>query len=128
MIAYEFKGGTGTSSRRVTVGGETFTVGALVQANYGIRPWLTVLGVPVGREMAENRLRRREAGSIIVVLATDAPLSDALLRQMAKRAGLGIARSGSPAGTARATSSLRCRWPIRCLCLPMRGRSSPGAA
>jgi L-aminopeptidase/D-esterase-like protein len=98
MIAYEFKGGTGTASRRVTIGGTNFTIGALVQANYGIRPWLSVLGVPVGQEMPEGRIRRRESGSIIVILATDAPLSDALLRQLATRAGPGIARSGSPGG------------------------------
>ncbi len=98
MIAYDFKGGTGTSSRLLEIGGTTYTLGALVQANYGIRPWLKVLGVPVGQEMPEGRIRRRESGSIIVILATDAPLSDALLRQLAKRAGLGIARSGSPGG------------------------------
>ncbi|MCB2123695.1 MAG: P1 family peptidase, partial [Rhodobacteraceae bacterium] len=51
MIAYDFKGGTGTASRRVEIGGATYTVAALVQANYGRRPWFTVLGVPVGREM-----------------------------------------------------------------------------
>ena len=98
MIAYEFKGGTGTASRRISIGGQVYTIGALVQANYGQRPWFTVLGVPVGREMTENRLRKTESGSIIVILATDAPLSDAILRQLAKRAGLGIARSGSPSG------------------------------
>ncbi|MCB2135246.1 MAG: P1 family peptidase [Rhodobacteraceae bacterium] len=98
MIAYGFKGGTGTSSRRVTVGGVAYTVAALVQANYGRREWFTVLGAPVGRHMPEDNPRRKELGSIIVVLATDAPLSAALLRQMAKRAALGVARSGSPGG------------------------------
>jgi D-aminopeptidase len=75
MIAYEFKAGTGTASRRVRVGGEVYTVGALVQANHGLRPWLSVLGVPVGRYLTQDRLRERETGSIIAVLATDAPLS-----------------------------------------------------
>ncbi|MEZ5761199.1 MAG: P1 family peptidase [Paracoccaceae bacterium] len=98
MIAYDFKGGTGTSSRRVEIGGATYTVAALVQANYGRRPWFTVLGVPVGREMPEGTIRDQETGSIIVILATDAPLSDAILRGLARRAGLGIARSGSPGG------------------------------
>ena len=100
MIAYEFKGGTGTASRRIEIGGVTYTVAALVQANYGIRDWFTVLGVPVGREMpvAPFRDLTRETGSIIVVIATDAPLSDALLRGLAKRAGMGIGRSGSPGG------------------------------
>jgi L-aminopeptidase/D-esterase-like protein len=98
MICYDFKGGTGTSSRQVEVGGVTYTVGVLVQANFGSRPWLTVLGVPVGREIAEGWQRTRETGSIIVVIATDAPLTDAILRQLAKRASLGIGRSGTPGG------------------------------
>ena len=98
MIAYDFKGGTGTASRRVEIGGATYTVAALVQANYGRRPWFTVLGVPVGREMPDGTIRDQETGSIIVILATDAPLSDAILRGLARRAGLGIARSGSPGG------------------------------
>ena len=98
MICYEFKGGTGTASRRVAIGGETFTVAALVQANHGARPWLTVLGVPVGREMTEGRLLDRETGSIIVVLATDAPLSALSLRHLARRAGVGVGRGGSPGG------------------------------
>ncbi|WP_436639805.1 P1 family peptidase [Microbaculum sp. FT89] len=98
MIAYEFKAGTGTSSRRVDIGGETYTVAALVQANFGIRPWFTVLGVPVGEEMPERRMRETETGSIVVILATDAPLSDALLRNLAKRAALGIGRSGTAGG------------------------------
>jgi D-aminopeptidase len=98
MICYEFKGGTGTASRRVTLDGETFTLGALVQANHGLRPWLTVLGVPVGREMTEGRLAERETGSIIVILATDAPLGPLSLRHLARRAGLGVGRGGSPGG------------------------------
>lgn len=98
MIAYDFKAGTGTSSRQVQIGGQTYTVGVLVQANFGIRPWFTVLGVPVGREMADSWRQQKETGSIIVIIATDAPLSDALLRQLAKRAAIGIGRSGSPGG------------------------------
>lgn len=98
MICYEFKGGSGTSSRQVPIGGETYTVGAFVQANHGIRPWLSVLGVPVGREMTEGRLLDSETGSIIVILATDAPLSGLSLRQTAKRAAIGVGRGGSPGG------------------------------
>ena len=98
MICYEFKGGTGTASRQVSIGGQTYTVGVLVQANFGIRPWLTVLGVPVGREMSAGWQPRKETGSIIVIIATDAPLSDAILRQLAKRASIGIGRSGTPGG------------------------------
>lgn len=98
MIAYEFKGGTGTSSRRVAVGGQGFTVAALVQANHGIRPWLTILGRPVGRLIPEDTLHSRETGSIIVVLATDAPLSALSLRHLARRAAIGIGRGGTPGG------------------------------
>lgn len=78
MICYEFKGGTGTSSRRVGIGDRTYTVAALVQANHGIRPWLTILGRPVGRLMPEGAFYPAETGSIIVILATDAPLGPVL--------------------------------------------------
>lgn len=98
MICYEFKGGTGTSSRRIDVGGLGYTVAALVQANHGIRPWLNILGQPVGRLMPEGALYSAEMGSIIVVVATDAPLSGLSLRQVAKRAAIGIGRGGTPGG------------------------------
>ena len=97
MICYEFKGGTGTSSRRVEIG-ETYTVAALVQANHGIRPWLTILGRPVGRLIPEDTLLPSETGSIIAILATDAPLSALSLRHLAKRAAIGIGRGGTPGG------------------------------
>lgn len=97
MIAYEFKGGTGTASRRVELG-ETYTVAALVQANFGIRPWLTILGKPVGALMPEGRVFEEETGSVIVVIATDAPLSAISLRALAKRAAIGIGRSGTVGG------------------------------
>ena len=98
MISYEFKGGTGSSSREVTIGGETYVIGALVQANHGIRPWLNILGKPVGKLFPEDRLLDRETGSIIVILGTDAPLSSLALRHMAKRASIGIGRNGTPGG------------------------------
>lgn len=98
MVCYEFKGGTGTASRRVTLGGEGYTVGALVQANHGIRDWLTILGVPLGKEMREDILKPRETGSIIVVIGTDAPLSPLSLQHLAKRASIGIGRHGTPSG------------------------------
>jgi D-aminopeptidase len=98
MIAYEFKGGTGTASRLVTLGGQTFTLGALVQANHGAREWLNILGQPVGRMLTEGTFRRKETGSIIVVIATDAPLSALSLRHVARRAGLGVGRGGTPGG------------------------------
>ncbi len=98
MIAYEFKAGTGTASRRVAVAGRDFTVAALVQANHGIRPWLSILGRPIGQLMREGAFRTAEMGSIIVILATDAPLSPLSLRHMARRAGIGIGRGGTPGG------------------------------
>lgn len=98
MICYEFKGGTGTSSRRIKIDGHAYTVAALVQANHGIRPWLTILGQPVGRLMPEGSFYSAEMGSIIVILATDAPLSGLSLRQVAKRAAIGIGRGGTPGG------------------------------
>ncbi len=98
MICYEFKGGTGTSSRRIDIGDQVYTVAALVQANHGIRPWLTILGQPVGRLMPEDRLLPTETGSIIVILATDAPLSALSLRHLARRAAIGIGRGGTPGG------------------------------
>lgn len=98
MVCYEFKGGAGTSSRRVAVGGEVFTVAAQVQANHGLRNWLTILGVPVGRELRNDLLFPRETGSIIVVLGTDAPLAPLSLRHLARRAAIGIGRNGTPGG------------------------------
>jgi len=99
MIAFEFKGGTGTASRQVVFDGETYTIAALVQANYGIRPWFSILGVPVGQHLTEGRLlAEQELGSIIVVLATDAPMLPHQLQRVAKRGAIGIGRCGSPGG------------------------------
>ncbi|MDA7966845.1 P1 family peptidase [Ruegeria sp.] len=99
MMCYEFKGGTGTSSRILEIDGTQYTIAALVQANHGIRPWLNILGKPVGQMLTENRLIDRETGSIIVILGTDAPLSQLSLRHVAKRAAIGIGRGGSPGGS-----------------------------
>lgn len=98
MICYEFKGGTGTSSRRVRVAGADYTVGALVQANHGLRDWLTVFGVHAGEHMQGNKVWSRETGSIIVVVATDAPLIPTQLERLARRASIGIGRGGTPSG------------------------------
>ena len=98
MIAYGFKGGTGTSSRVVEARGVRGTVAALVQANHGIREWLTVLGVPVGVHLPAEPILQAETGSIIVILATDLPLSPLQLRRLAKRAAIGIGRGGTPGG------------------------------
>lgn len=99
MVCYEFKGGTGTSSRTFEVDGEQFTMGALVQANHGTRPWFSPLGVPVGRHMTEDGLfLTAEQGSIIVILATDAPILPHQLNRVARRAAIGVGRGGSPGG------------------------------
>ena len=98
MICYEFKGGTGSASRLVTVADQAYRLGVLVQANFGRRPSLTVCGVPVGQLMTEDRLFGDEQGSIIVVVATDAPLLPVQLRRVARRAGVGLARTGSFGG------------------------------
>jgi D-aminopeptidase len=102
MISYQFKAGTGTASRVFTIGAETYTMGALVQANHGRRPDFQILGRPTGQLMPlENplpALPQKELGSIIVVLITDAPLSGLSLRQVAKRAAIGIGRGGTPGG------------------------------
>lgn len=102
MISYQFKAGTGTASRQFEIGGQSYTMGALVQANHGRRPDLQILGQPVGQLMPEGTFDRgmpqKEMGSIIVILITDAPLSGLSLRQVAKRAALGIGRGGTPGG------------------------------
>lgn len=102
MISYQFKAGTGTASRVFQIGGETYTMGVLVQANHGRRSDFQILGRPVGQLMPEGALNpflpQKELGSIIVVLITDAPLSGLSLRQVAKRAALGIGRGGTPGG------------------------------
>jgi len=98
MICYEFKGGTGTSSRQVDIGGENYHIGVLVQANHGKRDWLNVAGVPVGKHLTEHVLYGKEMGSIIVIIGTDIPMLPHQLRRLAKRAAIGIGRSGTPGG------------------------------
>lgn len=105
MITYEFKGGTGTSSRRLPAEAGPWIIGALVQANFGRRFQLTVSGVPVGRHLTADapfsggrNPFQAETGSLIVVLATDAPLLPHQLKRIAKRATLGMARTGSLGG------------------------------
>ena len=98
MITYEWKGGTGSASRRVAIGEATYTVGILVQANHGRRPWFRVCGVPVGERLPGGAFRHKEVGSIIVLVATDAPLIPTQLKRLARRAALGIGRGGTPGG------------------------------
>src|SRR5208282_4367836 len=95
MVCYEFKGGVGTSSRKLNEKHGGYVVGVLVQANHGRRDQLRIAGVPVGPEISENDILPKEAGSVIVVISTDAPLLPHQLKRMARRAALGIARNGS---------------------------------
>ncbi|MCB4768330.1 P1 family peptidase [Ancylobacter sp. Lp-2] len=98
MIVFNFKGGSGTASRRVEWAGETFTVGAFVQANFGQRRNLMIRGRRVGAELAEpamiERTPRMEKGSIIAVIATDAPFLPHQLKRLARRVPLGVAWTG----------------------------------
>jgi len=101
MVAHQFKGGAGTASRKLDAGSGGYTVGVLVQANYGARSGLTIAGVPVGKEIADLMPKEGappDTGSIIVVVATDAPLLPHQLKRLARRAALGIARNGGIGG------------------------------
>lgn len=102
MQTYEFKGGTGTSSRKISISDKSYTVAALVQSNFGTRPELNILGVPVGKNLTDNALisgiTGHEMGSIIVIIATDVPMLPAQLKRLAKRGAIGIGRTGSSGG------------------------------
>lgn len=111
MMAYEFKGGIGTASRRLSADLGGYTLGVLVQANHGVRRQLVIAGVPVGREIGGGTRRFAgrdpndlagvsvgEVGSIIVIVATDAPLLPHQLKRIARRAALGLARTGAVSG------------------------------
>jgi D-aminopeptidase len=106
MICYGFKCGTGTASRTIDARSGGYTVGVLVQANHGARNLLRVAGAPVGQEIPQSAADRSadparladaigELGSIIIVVATDAPLLPHQLKRVARRAALGLARTGS---------------------------------
>lgn len=98
MICNEFKGGIGTASRVLAAKYGGYTVGVLVQCNYGQRDQLRIAGVPVGREIGGGKVWDDDVGSIIVVVATDAPLIPAQLKRVAKRVSLGLGRDGSYSG------------------------------
>ena len=100
MICFEFKGGIGTSSRKLPAKKGGYTIGVLVQCNCGRRPQLTIAGVPVGREIPEQPAygEADETGSILIAIATDAPLLPHQLKRVAKRASMGLARLGSVSG------------------------------
>jgi D-aminopeptidase len=98
MVCNEFKGGIGTSSRVLDAKLGGYSVGVLVQCNYGQRDQLRIAGVPVGKEIPDHSIRDEDVGSIIVVVATDAPLIPNQLKRLAKRVSLGLARDGSYSG------------------------------
>ncbi len=98
MICNEFKGGIGTASRVLDAKVGGYTVGVLVQCNYGWRSQLRIAGVPVGREITEHTVKGDDVGSIIIVIATDAPLIPTQLKRVVRRATLGLGRDGSFSG------------------------------
>jgi D-aminopeptidase len=98
MICYEFKGGIGTSSRKLDEKAGGYTLGVLVQCNCGSRAQLEIAGTPVGKEIPENPAYGDDNGSIIIVIATDAPLLPHQIKRLAKRATMGLARTGSVSG------------------------------
>ena len=107
MICSEFKGGIGTASRIVKIKDASYTVGVLVQCNYGVRSQLRIAGAPVGKEIQDGASReqyqsqqyqKKDIGSIIVVVATDVPLVGQQLKRLARRAALGLGRNGSFSG------------------------------
>ena len=98
MICYQFKGGIGTASRRLPAPLNQFTVGVLVQANHGSREYLRIDGVPIGEEISDLKPEPDEASylnSILIIVATDAPLLDDQLNRLARRGGMGLAKTGS---------------------------------
>src|SRR5271169_4514293 len=95
MICHDFKGGIGTASRVLPAKEGGYTIGVLVQCNYGDRDQLRIAGVPVGQEISERKFHNRDIGSIIVVVATDAPLIPTQLKRVVKRVTLGLGRDGS---------------------------------
>jgi L-aminopeptidase/D-esterase-like protein len=105
MVCYGFKGGDGTASRVLPADAGGYTVGVLVQCNCGRRPQLTIAGVPIGKLIPASTVTaelepelKGDVGSIIIVVATDAPLLPDQLKRLARRATMGLARTGSTSG------------------------------
>src|SRR3984885_4723026 len=129
MICFEFKGGTGTASRQLAAGLGGYTVGVLVQCNFGTRHLLRIAGTPVGYEITGKPIWDSDTGSIIVVVATDAPLLPNQMKRIAKRVTLGLGRLGSVSGdgsgdifiafsTANAGAGLEQKKPVAVQMLP----------
>ncbi len=102
MICYGYKGGSGTSSRLVDFGGQTYTMACFVQANFGLREQLRIAGLPVGELLGDTPSdgdgTGDERGSVIAIAATDAPFLPHQLKRLARRVGLGLARTGAMSG------------------------------
>jgi D-aminopeptidase len=97
MVCFEFKSGIGTASRKIQLCGQTYIVGVLVQANFGFRDELTLAGWPIGLQIdgdAVPLVKRRDEGSVVIVIATDAPLLPVQCKRLAQRAIVGLARTG----------------------------------
>jgi D-aminopeptidase len=129
MICFEFKGGTGTASRQLSEKQGGYTVGVLVQCNFGTRHLLRIAGAPVGYEITGHRVWGEDTGSIIVVVGTDAPLLPSQMKRIAKRVTLGLGRLGSISGdgsgdifiafsTANAGAGLEQKKPVALQMLP----------
>ncbi|MFP4456493.1 MAG: P1 family peptidase [Clostridia bacterium] len=95
MVAFGYKGGIGSASRLVKLNNKEYTIGSLVQANFGKRENLVIDGVPVGLILEEDKLKNDGDGSIVMIIATDAPFDSRQLHRIAKRASMGLARTGS---------------------------------
>lgn len=95
MICYDFKAGNGSSSRIIMIDRKSYTVGVFVQANFGAREQMMILGVPVGPHIKADKLRYKDQGSVIAIVATDAPLQPHQLKRLARRVPMGLARTGT---------------------------------
>lgn len=95
MITYDFKAGNGSASRVVEIEGVRYMLGVFVQSNFGRRQDFTLLGVPVGAHILRDQLRGKEQGSVIAIVATDAPLQPHQLKRLARRVPVGLARTGT---------------------------------
>jgi D-aminopeptidase len=95
MMTYDFKAGNGSASRLIEIAGRRYTLGVFVQSNFGLREDFTVLGVPAGRHITHGTLRKKEQGSVIAIVATDAPVLAHQLKRIARRVPMGLARTGT---------------------------------
>ena len=98
MSCYQLKGGIGSASRVLKLDDKEYTIGSLVLSNFGLKEDLLVDGIKVGEQILEKEAEELEKGSIIIILATDIPMSDRQLKRIAKRVPIGLARTGSHIG------------------------------